>query len=570
MPDKKDTARISEERGSALVLVMFIALLFTILGVTVLSAAVGGAQRTETRKNDVQSLHLAEKTLEETVAYITAELESKVKQSNNSNKNDLDKAINYYLSSLMNNEVKPPVSTELTEADGRITGIKYERIEQAGQPVSYKLILSAQADVNGVQRELLQEVIFDTFPDFLKYTLGSEASLTINGSPEVTGNIYAGEKLYISDEAQYDFHSNNLTIKSSPFELKASEGLMDSGEAHIQSLKDVIYTQSDKSGSMSAADMLEEGSEWPGILPMDKLKIKNHRKFVQMNVDESFLDKVMEAIGDRAGVDRGYVRSKISEEGLAKFLGNYLLKYDVSVPGTLPVRPLVPEDSIEPEDVELWVNYRNAIERFTRPVESQVIKGDLVFDGVELSGIQYKDGVSKSGEWYVVDGNMKIDNYSDHAMFIHANLLVTGNLEVRGNVQLDSTVFVLGSTLVEDASIGGSGAVVISKGPILVNRLDAFKDTTQTLNAFFYTDATAELYGVGSIFSLNGGFFAKGNLTVNAVRGEASDGGQVIQVNETGLIRFKAMYNDQVYVNQGAGLPRVNNISVRVGNVKLK
>lgn len=570
MPDKKDSARISEERGSALVLVMFIALLFTILGVTVLSAAVGGAQRTETRKNDVQSLHLAEKTLEETVAYITAELESKVKLSNNSNKDDLDNLINNYLSNLKNNNVMLPTSTELTEAEGQITDIDYERMEEYGQPVSYKLTLLAQADVNGVQRELIQEVVFDTFPDFLKYTLGSEASLTINGSPEVTGNIYAGEKLYVSDEAQYDFHSNALSMKSTPFELKPSEGLKDSGEAHIQSLKDVMYTQNDKSGSMSAADMLEEGIEWPGTLPMDKLKIKNHRKFVQMNVEESFLDKVMEAIGNRAGVDRGYVRSKISEVGLAEFLGDYLLKYDVSIPGTLPVRPLVPEDSLEPEDIMLWTDYRNAIKRFTRPADSQVIKGDLVFDGVELAGIQYKDGVSKSGKWYVVDGNMKIDNYSDHAMFIHANLLVTGNLEIRGNVQLDSTVFVLGSTLVEDASIGGSGAVVISKGPILVNRLDAFKDTTQTLNAFFYTDATAELYGVGSIFSLNGGFFAKGDLTVNAVRGEAKDGGDVIRVNNTGLIRFRANYNNRVYIEQGAGLPRVNNISVRVGNVRLK
>ncbi|WP_422658547.1 hypothetical protein ACK8P5_23245 [Paenibacillus sp. EC2-1] len=570
MPDKKDSARISEERGSALVLVMFIALLFTILGVTVLSAAVGGAQRTETRKNDVQSLHLAEKTLEETVAYITAELESKVKLSNNSNKDDLDYLINNYLSNLKNNNVILPTSTELTDAEGQIMDIDYERIEEYGQPVSYKLTLLAQADVNGVQRELIQEVVFDTFPDFLKYTLGSEANLTINGSPEVTGNIYAGVKLYVSDEAQYDFHSNSLTMKSTPFELKPSEGLKDSGEAHIQSLKDVMYTQNDKSGSMSAADMLEEGIIWPGILPMDKLKIKNHRKFVQMNVEESFLDKVMEAIGNRAGVDRGYVRSKISEVGLAEFLGDYLLKYDVSIPGTLPVRPLVPEDSLEPEDIMLWTDYRNAIERFTRPADSQVIKGDLVFDGVELAGIQYKDGVSKSGKWYVVDGNMKIDNYSDHAMFIHANLLVSGNLEIRGNVQLDSTVFVLGSTLVEDASIGGSGAVVISKGPILVNRFDAFKETTQTLNAFFYTDATAELYGVGSIFSLNGGFFAKGDLTVNAVRGEAKDGGDVIQVNNTGLIRFRANYNNQVYIEQGAGLPRVNNISVRVGNVRLK
>lgn len=68
---------LKEERGSALVLVMFIVLILTILGLSVLSATVGGAQRTETRKNDVQSLHLAEKTLDEAVAYITSSLNKK-------------------------------------------------------------------------------------------------------------------------------------------------------------------------------------------------------------------------------------------------------------------------------------------------------------------------------------------------------------------------------------------------------------------------------------------------------------------------------------------------------------
>lgn len=51
----------NNERGSALVLVMFVALLLTILGVAVLGATMGGAQRTETRENDVQSLHLAQR-----------------------------------------------------------------------------------------------------------------------------------------------------------------------------------------------------------------------------------------------------------------------------------------------------------------------------------------------------------------------------------------------------------------------------------------------------------------------------------------------------------------------------
>ncbi|WP_054957504.1 hypothetical protein [Paenibacillus dakarensis] len=573
MPDKKDAVRVTNEQGSALVLVMFIALLLTILGTAVLSAAIGGAQRTETRKNDVQSLHLAEKALEETIAYITAELESKVKLSNDSNRGDLHRAIDSYLRSLDGSiGAELSTSTELEQANGRITGIEYK---PAGDSVSYTLILTAEADVNGVQRELTQEVVFDTYPDFLKYVLGSEGNLTINGSPEVRGNIYAGKKLYISDTALYDYKSNNLSLPSSPFELTAAGGKTGSGEAHVQSLDEVIYSRSDRTGSRSAAEMLKEPDPWPGILPMDKLIIKNHRKFVQMNVEESFLDKVMEAIGEgRAGVDRNHVRGKIRDQGLADYLGNYFTK--VELPLVKPVQPLVPEDSEEPEDIELWRSYyeelnsyNEKIDQITNPDETLVIKGDLTIDGIEMKKIEYMGGPGER-PWYIVDGNLKMDNYNEELMKVAANLLVTGSLEIRGDVQLDSTMFVLGRTTVEDASIRGAGAVVISKGPVLVNRFDAFQNTTETLNAFFYTDATAELYGVGSIFSLNGGFFAKGDLTVNAVRGEAKDGGSVIQVNDNGLIRFTANYDEQVYVTHAAGLPRVNNISVQVGHVKLK
>lgn len=93
---KEFARRFREERGSALVLVMFIVLLLTILGLSVLTAAVGGAQRTETRKNDVQSLHLAEKTLDEAVAYITARLNQTIQASIVVSQSDLDNAIDLF------------------------------------------------------------------------------------------------------------------------------------------------------------------------------------------------------------------------------------------------------------------------------------------------------------------------------------------------------------------------------------------------------------------------------------------------------------------------------------------
>ncbi|WP_454192045.1 hypothetical protein [Paenibacillus sp. Marseille-Q7038] len=552
----------SAEHGSALVLVMFIALLLTILGAAVLSAAVGGAQRAETRENDVQSLHLAEKTLEEVIAGMTSNLQLIVTDSINSTQGELEQKIDLYLSGLKNGSYKDLMtSTELTNATGKLLQLDYEKISYQHQATAYNVTLTVEAEVNGVQRELTQDITYDTYPDFLKYTLGSESNLTINGSPYIQGNIYAGNELRIGDKAEYYYQSENIhTLYSAPFQLD--------GEAHIQSLRQVLYTLNDS--TKSAEEWLGEKSSSEFIIPEKQLRVKNHRKFVQLNVRESFVDKVIESLKDSA-IDRPLIRNHMNNHTLGEFLRNYPMAYDA--PDEIPIKPGVPEQSDKPEDQNAWAYYKSQIERFTKPEKSFIYRGDLTYDGVELIGIQYG---SKSNKWFVVDGDLTINNYKDTPILIQANMLVTGKLQIRGNVQLDSTIFVLGpsggkeyATLVEDATISGSG-VVMSEGAVLINRLDAFQSNTEVIQAFFYTDSTAELYGVGSILSLSGGFFAKGDLTVNAVRGETSAGNGVIQITPgTDLIRFSAKYNEEVYRQQQQGLPRVNQMSVQVGAIKL-
>ncbi|WP_157794054.1 hypothetical protein [Paenibacillus donghaensis] len=174
---------------------------------------------------------------------------------------------------------------------------------------------------------------------------------------------------------------------------------------------------------------------------------------------------------------------------------------------------------------------------------------------------------------------------------MNANILVTGNVMIRGNVAFDSTMLVLGETTVEDANIQGiidtdSGGdkkelVLMSKGKVLINRLDTFATTQpipdEVMDAFFYTDSSGELYGVGSMFYLNGGFFAKEDLTVNAVTGVVNKPGTEdtsgkltfsAQVQD-GLKRFVVDYNNEVYGHQQSSLPRVQSIHVHVGPVQL-
>ncbi|WP_339318598.1 hypothetical protein [Paenibacillus sp. FSL R10-2734] len=577
---------LKEERGSALVLVMFILLLLTILGLSVLSATIGGAQRTETRKNDVQSLHLAEKTLDEAVAYITSRLNKEIETNRDMSQAELDQSINNFLTTLKTTPDTPSAglkaSTDLANASGKISGITYalERTIGTETLVKYIVTINSEAEVNGVKRNLKQRVFIDTFPDFLKYTIGSENNLTINGSPSIIGDIYAGGKLIVSDKAEYTYKKNFHSLISSPFELD--------GMAYVQSLDKLIYREDGKS-ELKASDITKE-TIMTGKIPQDKVGIRSRRTFVEVNVEGSFVDKVAEAIGP--GADRTAIRNKLATGSLASYLmGMNLYNFDAIEQADL-IKPVLQDDTPEAQ-----LAYDKAVNNFTTkvniikgPQKSVIYKGNLNLDGSnDFPGILYSENdknLSSPRKWFIVDGNLIIDNFGkEKAVEILANVLVTGKVEIRGNVKFDSTMFVLKepstidgitehTTLVEDATLqglDGKELVLISRGPILINRLAAFTNTPTKLDAFFYTDSDAELYGVGSMFSLSGGFFAKGDLTINAVRGTAVEKENMIAIdNNRNLIRFKAAYNDQVFQDQNAGLPRVKTVNISVEDMQLE
>ncbi|WP_410512585.1 hypothetical protein PaeBR_21895 [Paenibacillus sp. BR2-3] len=564
--------RLRAEQGSSLILVMFVILLLTILGLSVLSAAVGGAQRTETRENDVQSLHLAEKTLDEGVAYITANLNGLVDRSADMSKDQLEDSIQVFLDTLNDKKSGLMTTTTLEGGSSRIMDAEWE-IPDPAKPNQYQITLTSQADLNGVQRNLKQVIYVDTFPDFLNYTLGSEGDLTINGSPEINGNIYAGGQLIFDKQVKYMYGGVPNTYTSQSYAVL-------NGEAHVQSLNNVVYYYTDDRKPLTAGQA--EGVT--GTIPQNQVKIRSQRKFVQVNVKESFIDKVVEAMEDsNARPDRQLIRAALDNGGLAAYLKNKDFK---ELTESNLIRPVL-TDNTEAGKAKYEVdktNYLGLLDSLGSLRESVIYDGNLTLNDQDVSKIIYESKEDSSGKhWFIVDGDLNIESFNSNIPAkIKANMLVTGKVTIRGVAEFDSTVYVLEedsdssnySTTVEDADITGLGGrqlVLLSQGPILFNRLTAFKGSVTPIAAFFYTDSSAELYGVGSIFSLRGGFFAKENLTIYAVRGEALAGtGQINVTENPNLVRFKAEYDNTVFSAQNAGLPRVKAINIRVGDLELE
>ncbi|MBA9084233.1 Tfp pilus assembly protein PilX [Fontibacillus solani] len=580
---------IRNERGYALVLVMFMIVIFLILATAVMSAALGGANRTEKAEDNVQSLHLAEKTLDEAVAYLVAQYDGKAMRPEDLANDMLQSEVDQLKDKITN--------TRLNVAEGKIISIV--PLELASDHTSYSVKLTAEATVNNTKRTLQQEVIISSYPEFLNYAFGSEKDVIINGavySPK--GSVYAGNELKIDNWADYKYFTIDKWIKAAYPRLD----LKDDNKVFVQSLDAIKvhnltgvtprgreegdYTSYLRSSNPLIEDLL-------GI-SKNQIQIRSNKKFVSINVEETFIDKATEATGiDTA---RSEIKNAIDSGNYTAF-SDKLVSYGVTKMTAPPVKPTPPLDLNDTNAMNEYLSkkadYDNYIAQFKNITGSKLFDDDLELDGIEYKALEFtnnaQQGINGSSvKWFVVNGDLNIMNYNpdpDEKLTIKGNILVNGDVTISGNVMVDATIYTLGKTTLQDAIIRGMGPVndrkqlmMISKGKIFINRVDApsnhgsySSSNANTLDAFFYTDDTAELYGVGSIFWLNGGFFSKETLTINAVRGDVEDTGSDFNFHITEdekESRFVIEYNDQ-FKKQLSALPRIEKLSVQVKSRRL-
>jgi Tfp pilus assembly protein PilX len=625
------------ERGSALLLVLFMVIIFSLLGMAVLSASIGGATRTETKQKDVQSLHLAEKALNEATAYIMSDFESQ----DGVNIDEVQERLENIKNKLNDVTTSTLLNEDVGSANAEIKGITFQDNSKNDSSKRYTIRIEAEATVNSVTRRLTQELTLDTFPDSLKYAMGSEGTVKINGSPYIVGDIYAGDVLMIKNEAEYSYLSkpleglNNFQPTKFPF--------LD-GAAYVQKkeMEDGVrayYCETKSSESNPAAQcdtniqLNQEHSgyqtigeaENPDIKTIEEvlntdlhnLYPKDQSKFAGINVEEAFIDKLIQSIGKASDgslqvAQRNAVKDALALNQVNNAPAESTLVTYVRGAGVEIIKPL-PETEPPVTDTVNYTDYQNRksaiLSRFDSSSELSstfLFDGDLTIDGGSMFSQLLFSENSKHPEkldlnmsdWLIVNGDLTINATIANGVNIKANILVTGDLLINGTVNMDATIYAKGSTRIVDASILGLNdkeLVLISEGPIDIYRVNSFRpifddfkyDPTRAgnpptitnssnppvLKAFFYTDKEATLYGVGSVFWIYGGFFAKTGLTVNAVLGNA-DGTdeQILLDNQTVSKKERSRliidYNSQIFENQKVGLPRVSRVGLTVGKKK--
>ncbi|TKC15631.1 hypothetical protein [Robertmurraya kyonggiensis] len=514
---------LKNENGSTLLVVLVMMLVFTVLGLSILSTSIGGAKRTESREEQVTNDLDSIRTLGEAVAFIKEMISSEYNSKNP------DMSISQYDNLISDSILGNSFGYQIENITGEYSSInENEDFTRVLQVTSGKY----------------KQIVYITgIPSFLKYAVGSRGILTFNGSTFVEkGNIYANEKLVISNQAKYIYNGESLVENTTyPSVYSENENLLFIENEQIDYCSNNCYRVNEKNEHEKVEnhfDSLPINELSRAFQPTAPTFMREENEYVAVDIEKTFKEKLK----------------------LAGFLASHVDPY------VLEIDEIISQGMASPS-VEIVNSFDNigqspSINGYLYPTHGEQ---EVYIDTNSL----IMDDKSK---WIIVDGNAVIENIGNQLMEVSANILITGDLTIRGDIAFDSTIYVLGDTTINNVNITGYNEgelILLTQGQLEIARINKFRDSNEvnSIKAYLYTNEDAEVYAMGSYLHVEGGIFSKGNLEINAYRGAATDKETHIEFNkgsdnDATASRLIIKNNKKLFLNQSQGLPKIDRLEV--------
>ncbi|OXS60601.1 hypothetical protein B0G93_10831 [Bacillus sp. V-88] len=617
---------LTNQRGNALLTVLITSLVMVTIGMAIMSSTIGGAKRTEVRETDIDITYEGLKAVEEISAKLafqlqpTKQLEINQLSPVNMNSKVRDfiqtEIIPSYQSSNMIKcitivDVSGNQASNLLGAHcGKANTLQYQTFGMDFLDTNltrvYEIIVNTKnpdSEEGKVEKIVRKRIILSPIPSFLKYTLGSREQLQLNGSPHLVGNVYA-HSLGISEDANYQLSNLDDKKVSAPF----------------PSIVGDLYTSYDKVNYDHMKSLVDTRQFYPHLPPPD---IKQDSQFTDISFDRTYgeeVGKVLDSLG--LSLDQALTKANIRNSIMANYLTDSPLFFPLvngilseNVQGTVKADQSITVkglrhhgvDLIVQGDVNILANSKMDIGNIisTGNVTISNATGEMSIRNIVAAG---KVSIEANAPVILKKNIVSFDDVllqsQNSTSSIEGNIYSGRNLTIQGDandpdeendeIEFDSVIYAKGKTSISNLNITGKDnpgnsnqrgqLILLSKGELLVTRMNEFQyytdveekreadllpdasENIKPLQAFLYTDSDATLYGVGSLFYVNGGVFSKGNLTVNAVRGDV-DSMDTIQRDlfsnqEKKLSRFIVHYNKDVLLSKLDDLPKVDSLSL--------
>lgn len=460
-------------------------MIFTVLGLCLLTLTSNGIKKNENRQNTVQAQDLSDKGIKYAVDDLQKYLENQIKN------NPMGKTQFY---NLLDNTIKVncPDGIEIPGEKASQTKVCIDHVEMISNEEKdrYKRLVTFKSTglVNGKTHTTTSKVIIgtDSIPDQLRYALSTNdgGDLYLHGGVEIQGDIKTDGNLIITKKAFWDYpETPRWEISVGPRLIKDTKSI--TPKIIMNDSEKYIYLVNDNNNSYPDNDDIFTNkndflNRYTKVSPTEA----NAINILKANL---FNTPNLNIVTRSLPADRVDISAKIQEQN---------------------------ESTVDYHFGELTINYPT--KNFSH---SDAI---LVKKKCKDSN---RDGTCKK---YTGSGNMKIKD-------VNADLIgtyyVDGNLSIENtNLKSNALIYVNGDVNIQYSTLKGldsdpnSTLIIFSKGNIQISNIseNSYYDSPSKIKGFFYSKSNMIMYGVGSNIRLTGGISSK-RLILTALRGNTTE-----------------------------------------------
>lgn len=509
--------RLQNEKGYTLILTVAVIVIFTVLGLSLLTLTSSGIKKNELRQDTVQAQDLSDKGIKYAVNDIQLYLQNKIKN------NPMGKTDFYQL---LENSTIPNCSNGggITipgekQDQTKETKVCIDRVEMVSNDEKdlYKRLVTFKSTgiVNGKTRITTSKVIIgtDAIPDQLRYALSTNdgGDLYLHGGVEIQGDVKTDGNLIITRNAHWI--RSILGISSTIWEKSVGPRLVKDTKSITPK---IIMRESGKN-----IYTVDEASNYDDHIsnPTDKKGIY-------------YLDKPP------------YTKlSPLDTNTTNNLKNNYLFNtpnLDI-VTKSLPADQIDVLAKIQEKNVGIVDYYFEDLTISKKPTEN-FSRSDTV-----LVGKKCRQEKNNKCQEYKYEGDMKID--SNHQNInLKGTYYVNGDLTINDtNLKSDALIYVKGDVEIKDSALQGSNPdstlIIFANGNIQISNISEYSDYTNpsTIKGFFYSKSNMIMYGVGSNIRLTGGISSK-RLILTALRGNTTE--------KTDWLGIKSLNTDSIDIQK--------------------
>lgn len=537
---------VKNSQGYTLFLTVAIIVLFSVVGMSLVTISVSGTNKNNIREDSVQSLNLAEKGQDFIINEIHTTL-SKFTEGGKSRDDFIDELEKYdhhhnrYKCKYdgdgnLYSEVKIPTNNSSDESFACIKNV-YPVYEEDGtlNDLKRKLEIVSVGNVNGNRKQLTSfvEIGADRIPEQLKYALTSKGNIHLNGAVQVTGDLRFNGSLttfnhsHIINGQHYWVPSIKPGIKSTS--RRSNPRIVVGKSSNFYHVKESYSNAGDHYNNIHS------------------LKSSSLIKVERQNIKELFDTSVFDKIPTVVITD-----TEIKEVSISDVKDVYEFKRSSASDLQANNNMLIPNGTYKNKRYLVTnCNYYYCDKLGTG--EEFILKGNYVFDELATAGNLKIVGDDPKNptkvtikETLYVEGNLTIEGYVElnGSVFVNGRLKIgktSGNLETNTLLKVNSLIYVNSTSetnnneavniqystinslpYVNNQGQKANGTLIIfSRGKVKLSNNSSWEDTPSKIYGYFYSDKAIEIYGSGSNMEIHGGI--SGNrITLHAIRGKAN------------------------------------------------